>query len=673
MAKRKRKYIPQYPNGGLTWRDYPIDHNTGGSGVGTGDTGSNGFPEFTSRGRNVFGFDLPSFTDSPLFHTAQGFGQLLEGMQGEQNAKIPDIFNPMKGFHGFNYATGGQLPQGEQPQGPPDTFNSQPEENYPLKSFLPFVLDDPRNTVNAGKRKPMAIQTEKGEYIVSPHGDIVQVAAKKKHKDMEKDEVTDITSEGNYILSDHKSMSFKKGQKVKGIGMDSLTLGRSPIYYKEGEVSTTPTVYKLSDIEPNKSKYTPADLGKRIARKFPLTTREHDPFATRAQVENKQSRQPYVKAIIALSELKKPSKEPPKFALGGTIGPRDNAIKFNRFQIPHLDDLYRIPKYPDGGELHYGGEGYNYDQNSKKNRRKQYNSWLDQASDKYQKFFLEDTAKAVDATSAIETATVLGQNKYKGHNEYLYGNQYFSRLNNLADKTDRSFGAEQAYFQSAGDRENSVIRQGLNAGFQPGQLAGMRSGAIKQGNERIAGLNKDRRQYASQYGLQGLQATDTFAGRQNQQKSYEVDFENNRLQNLGNIATKNIAGRLAAKSGALSAATNFQLAKTPGNALTDTFKAINDLVSLASNVGSMLTGFGLFGGDNGGGGNGYTGAQGQQVDGTYRYTGPVGPSSQGPNVPWSPGMYGTPHNAFDAPIMNSYHPWEAPGGDVNVYYDSKPT
>ena len=647
MAKKKK--VTKCPDGGsVQWRTDPPDANPNDPG---GYTSGNPLIDLGTSITN--GID-PSFI-LPLALPAMM--QLTKGMEAEKNAKQADVFNPMKGFHGFNYAAGGGIPQGPQEQGLPNTFNNQQENHYPLGSFLPFILDDPRNTVNAGKRKPMSIQTEKGEFITSPFGDIVQVAAKKKHKDMEDDEVTDITSEGNYIISNSKSMRFKKGQKIKGIGMDSLTLGRSPIYYKEGEIAMTPKVYKLSDIEPNKSKYTPADAIKKVAKKYPLTDRENDPFATRAQVENKQSRIPYIKALVALSELKK-VKPVPQFSNGGTVAPIDNAIKFNRFQIPQLDNLYKIPEFPGGGPVQYGGGTYQYEDYTNKNRRKQFNSWLDQASSMYQDYFLNDFAQANDQTSMVEAATVLGQNKFKGTNEYLYGNQYLSRLDNLQNQQDRSMNAEQAYYQSAGDRENSIIRQGLNAGYAPNQFAGMRTNSIREGNAAIANLGKERRNYTDRYGSTRLTATDTYAGRQNQQKAYETEFANNQLQNLGAIATKNIAGRLQAKSGALGAATQFQLAKTPGNALTDTFKAVQDLISLGANVAGMISGFGNLGGNNQQQGWNQNMGGGQ---GGYQYTGPTGPTSN-PNSFWS-GMQRNIYNTgFNAPIM-----MPQPTGNPNIY------
>ena len=148
------------------------------------------------------------------------------------------------------------------------------------------------------------IQTELGEFIAHINGDVTPVKAKKLHKNMEDDEVTDILPEGSYVFSRDKKMIIDPKKKFKGMDLD-FTLGYGKAYYSEEKPDTSvPKEVKFTDIM-NK-KFTPASYAKALTNKFPVSDREFDAFSTLANSENKASRIPYLEVLKFISEEKKP-------------------------------------------------------------------------------------------------------------------------------------------------------------------------------------------------------------------------------------------------------------------------------------------------------------------------------------------------------------------------------
>jgi hypothetical protein len=547
-----------------------------------------------------------------------------------------------------------------------------------------FFLQDPRNSVNAGGRRLIEIQTEKGEFISSPLGDIVKVAAKKKHKHQDDDHVSDVTAEGNYVHSnDKKSMTITKDKgvgKIKNVRFDYIIMGKDYVYYEEGKLNKEPKEYTLADIEPNKKKYTHAELVDNLAKKFPVTTREKDPFAMRAQVENKQSRVPYLDKIVELSEMRKTKRSPSKYKTGGftniasiyqpmidakmnqlsdnaitgTYFPEDplmdrlvkldNSLKYNR-DVTKMPTTMKnsIMKFPGGGYPQYEDEDPTL---SKTNKREQWNYWLEQGQDRINDFAYNNTIPSLQGQAGIQALGVLGQNAYQGHNEYLYGNQYRSQLDNLKNSQDRSFGSEEAYATSLVDQANSVARLGVD----PSMAAGMRSDAIRQSNGMINNLGQQRRSMTDRYGTLNLNATDMFAGRQNQQRAYLNDFDNNRTQNLAGIGSGLLSNINQAEGSALSSNLGLQMAKQPGTGWSDFTNGLGDAINAITGL------IGAFTGAGGGGGN--QGGQ-QQPNGTWSGYAPFGggsgpsfglPSWQTPTI----GGFGQPLNANANYGSNNY-------------------
>jgi hypothetical protein len=647
------------------------------------------------------------FTESaevPFIQASPYMGALLEGNMNEKNMKRSDVFNPIQGFHGYNYQMGGDVnintsgytpgypsfdnPENTIPLGPsktitmkntpfpvlaipdvgepvilkpgevrkfkdatkvreipmknnkfqlggttpmgapqqsqnpfdniPNKFNNQSEDPFVLGSYLPYILGDSRNTLNAGKRPLAPIQTEDGEMITSPLGDMVDVAATKAHKNMESDEITDFSAEGNYILSDDKNMIIKKGKDggiVNGINLKDVLIGMDAMYYKEGELIKTPKEYTLEDIAPKKSKYTFAELGKNVQRHFPLSTEENDIFAKRAQVENKLSRVPYINSIIELSEIKKQSMNkkgsPANFKQGGyasmakiynpalkSLGNTLADGSTNGFYFepdpqlnPKRDNNFKTPTYQGGG--------YTYDDRERgQNKREQWNYWVDQTQGHFNDF-TQDSQLNNQGMYANNVGGILAQNAYQGDNDYLYGNTYNSKMDNLSNKVDRSFGAEQSYNEGLVGRENSAYRFGLNTGATPNDFAPSRANALREQGSMNNNLNKERRSYMDRYGTMDAQSSDMFAGRRNQQKAYLNDFSNNQVQNLAGAGTGYLQNKIGIQGANLQAQSSLQLMKQAGNGWTDFTNGLGDVINVVAGLAGAITGMGF----GGGGGN----------------------------------------------------------------------
>ena len=158
------------------------------------------------------------------------------------------------------------------------------------------------------------IQTEVGEYISHLNGDITPVKAKRLHKNMDDDEVTDILPQGSYVFSRDKKMTIDPRKKFKGMDLD-FTLGYGEAYYSEQNPNTSvPKEVKFTDIM-NKP-FTPSEYAKVLSQKYPVSDREFDAFTTLASNENKESRLPYLEVLKFLSEEKKP-KSIQQFRYGG--------------------------------------------------------------------------------------------------------------------------------------------------------------------------------------------------------------------------------------------------------------------------------------------------------------------------------------------------------------------
>lgn len=285
---------------------------------------------------------------SALFQGQQGYMDYLQ--------KPKDDLTEISGFHGFQKGglinTTGYTPGTSSMNNP---YNIIPSSNitmqntpFPIlgiantgeyKVMMPgnnykfsnadYVAEVPLNKYggilkkkyqaggNVQSQEPLfsAVQTEKGEFIGSETGDILPVKAKKRHKNMDDDEVTDILPEGSFIFSRTKSSTIDKNKKIKGIDLNEINLGYTPIKYSETESTPAPEEIKFLDFI-DKNKFTPADLAKKLQKEYKITDRG-DAFANLSNEHNKMSRIPYLDIIKQINELKKNKDN--KYQYGGMV------------------------------------------------------------------------------------------------------------------------------------------------------------------------------------------------------------------------------------------------------------------------------------------------------------------------------------------------------------------
>lgn len=165
--------------------------------------------------------------------------------------------------------------------------------------------------------QPVPIQAEVGEVAAMEDGGIVDVKAKKRHKHMKDEEVTDILPPGSFIASRDKKMQFTKKEAK------DIVFGFNPIKYEEDKQSQAPKEHTAADIMTSE-KMTPADYLNVVKRLYPMTDRKDDAFAQRADEENLQSRLPYIQSAMYITDVKKPksAQNKPDIAKYGYLIPR---------------------------------------------------------------------------------------------------------------------------------------------------------------------------------------------------------------------------------------------------------------------------------------------------------------------------------------------------------------
>lgn len=146
------------------------------------------------------------------------------------------------------------------------------------------------------------LQAEKGEWILTPEGSLVQTNAKKSHKDMNDELVTDYQQAGSYIFSNDKQMVIdKKFAKEIEYGLEYHK-------YEEGKSKDIPKPLTFDKFL-NKDKNTIAEIVGNIAKTYRVmdqTEHLHNPFIRRANEFNKVTRQTPIQIAVGLNELLRP-------------------------------------------------------------------------------------------------------------------------------------------------------------------------------------------------------------------------------------------------------------------------------------------------------------------------------------------------------------------------------
>lgn len=169
----------------------------------------------------------------------------------------------------------------------------------------------------------MKIQTEKKEWVMMEDGQLVQVAANKKHSQMKDNVVTDYLPNA-YVFSNAKYMELHKddfNEEIVSEKYPRYLEGKKPEQYKS---------ITFAERYFSKNKQTPAEIISKIQDVHPIITdndQVYNPFIQRANTLNKEYRQPAIDTIIKVSEFIKPEdtntvfpdteKNPQKFYYGG--------------------------------------------------------------------------------------------------------------------------------------------------------------------------------------------------------------------------------------------------------------------------------------------------------------------------------------------------------------------
>lgn len=153
-----------------------------------------------------------------------------------------------------------------------------------------------------------AIQAEDGENLVLPTLEISDVKAKKKHKEMDASEVTDVVPDGTLIFSDQKKYN---AQKYK-----DFTLSEAISYYDDKETYDFKGL-KVGDILGDEE-MTYADAINKVKKYYP-TSDEETLIAEETNKANLAARKPIVEFLFGLQGGAKPeemNKKVPKAAGG---------------------------------------------------------------------------------------------------------------------------------------------------------------------------------------------------------------------------------------------------------------------------------------------------------------------------------------------------------------------
>ena len=242
---------------------------------------------------------------------------LFQGQQGYMDylQKPKDDLTEVSGFHGFQ--KGGLINTTGYTPGTPsmnNPYNIIPSSNitmqntpFPIlgiantgehKVMMPgnnykfsnadYVAEVPLNKYGGIlKKKYQAggdVQSQEPLFsaVQTETGDILPVKAKKRHKNMDDDEVTDILPQGSFIFSRTKSSTIDKNKKVKGIDLNEINLGYTPVKYSETESTPSPDEIKFLDFM-SKNKFTPADLANKLQKTYKVTDKD-DPFSQLSNV-----------------------------------------------------------------------------------------------------------------------------------------------------------------------------------------------------------------------------------------------------------------------------------------------------------------------------------------------------------------------------------------------------
>jgi hypothetical protein len=149
------------------------------------------------------------------------------------------------------------------------------------------------------------IQAEKGEFILLDNGQIVPVAAKKLHKNMDEEQISDMMpSEDFYVFSNTPSMKLSKEH------FGNTNIPEHIPEYKEGQKKPREYSEKsFIDSYFTKKEHTPAEIANNISKKHRVITDEetkNNIYIQRANKMNIENRSQLVNKLVSVSDQIKP-------------------------------------------------------------------------------------------------------------------------------------------------------------------------------------------------------------------------------------------------------------------------------------------------------------------------------------------------------------------------------
>jgi len=194
----------------------------------------------------------------------------------------------------------------------------------------------------------MNIQTEVGEFILTPEGDLVPVMATKLHKDMEKNEITDRIAEGSYIFSQKNEFNADKITDKEDV------LFRSAGSYSEKYGNIPGEEFRFTDFV-GKGKMSYAEAAKNVSKKISIVNDENGDILTEmTNAKNLETRTPILLKLMAEQEKNRSTKgikEVQSFGDGGFVKKMEDGGGIHEpgtITIKDNDKIYDYHIKPDG-------------------------------------------------------------------------------------------------------------------------------------------------------------------------------------------------------------------------------------------------------------------------------------------------------------------------------------
>jgi hypothetical protein len=500
--------------------------------------------DFEGKERNFLGFKTRDFKRAQKDFQERDesfFKSLNQGKeQAEQLSALLPLFDQFRQFS---------------EESTQQRFNPQ---NYSTQGISSF--QEGGEVQDGQEGGPVPIQAEKGELAVLPDLKIVNVNAKKKHKNMPDNKVTDILPAGSFVASANDKMAVSKKEA------ENISFGYEAGQYEEGKSGSIPKELTLADIM-KKDKMTPAEILKKVESMYKVSNRENDPFTELADAENLGSRAPYVEALKFLYETKKPKKQasPENMMLGGFVSntgsgrnPLINDKK--KYFIPNMAKQEAMPEKAIKGALispvlqGIMGVAQGIGQNMRaKSYFGQQQGVLDEAVGRQESF--------LGAGSALGALGVLGQDSRVEAPQF--DTRYLDAMPQEVPQSASDFAARQIQLGQAGTRRSLIENAGnfgqaaANLGLQGAQATDSMSNLAFQNAMQNIGMRSQylgqRSAMAERQAAADVQARNQTRANINQQVGALADVGTNYFTNRGVIDASRARSQMALNQGRFDA------------------------------------------------------------------------------------------------------------------------